>query len=95
MDKIIVYMLTTLDNPFNPFTEFDKWLEFDTEKGYNTLNYIARFAHISDELSEADEIEENNSAINKVLELNIYGNFVKITKETFKDLIKQKSLQMS
>ena len=30
------YMLTTIDNPFNPFTNFDDWYAFDTSKGYNT-----------------------------------------------------------
>jgi len=29
-------MLTTFDNPYDPFTQFDKWLLFDMEKGYNS-----------------------------------------------------------
>ena len=30
------YMLTTVDNPFDPFTQFDQWLSFDTAQGHNT-----------------------------------------------------------
>ena len=29
------YMLTTVDNPYNPFDQFNHWLLFDTENGYN------------------------------------------------------------
>ena len=26
--------ITTIDNPFNPFTEWDEWFNFDLQKGY-------------------------------------------------------------
>ena len=51
------YMLTTVDNPYDPFTEFDAWLGFDVSKGYNTCAYLARVAVSSDELSEEEESE--------------------------------------
>ena len=35
-------MVTTVDNPYNPFTEFYEWLSFDIEKGYNTCGLLAR-----------------------------------------------------
>ena len=35
-------MLTTIDNPYDPFTEYDRWLEFDEEKGYFTNSYLQR-----------------------------------------------------
>ena len=37
-------MLTTFDNPFNPFEQFVQWRLFDIEKGYYTCEYLARIA---------------------------------------------------
>jgi hypothetical protein len=36
------FILTTRDNPYNPFTHWDEWLAFDTEKRYATCELIAR-----------------------------------------------------
>ena len=38
-------MLTTIDNPYNPFTQFSKWFMFDTEKGYNSCGYLDRIVN--------------------------------------------------
>ena len=43
------YMLTTVDNPFNPFTEFDSWLAYDEQSGYNTNGLLARLTLDSNE----------------------------------------------
>ena len=40
----VEYMLTTVDNPFDPFTRFDEWLEYDTHMGYNTAAFLDRIA---------------------------------------------------
>ena len=29
-------LLTTVDNPFNPHTNFDEWYAFDLRMGYDT-----------------------------------------------------------
>ena len=52
-------MLTTIDNPYNPFTNFNEWYAFDVSHGYNTCAYLSRMidalsgnvASISDEKS--------------------------------------------
>lgn len=41
-DSATQFMLTTVDNPFNPFNEFESWFAFDTTNGYNTCGLIAR-----------------------------------------------------
>ena len=48
------FMLTTFDNPYDPFTQFDEWFHFDMEKGYNSCEYLARISRTSEELSEND-----------------------------------------
>lgn len=71
-------MLTTLDNPYNPFTEFDAWLSFDIAMGYNTCGYIARIAKSSHELSEVDEAKAIDDAMNEIISLNLSGNYIKV-----------------
>ena len=34
-------MLTTFDNPFNPFTEFDRWWKEDLLLGHNCCGLLA------------------------------------------------------
>lgn len=52
-------MLTTIDNPWNPFKNWDEWLAYDESHGYCCNEYLARKAIISDSLSE----DENNEII--------------------------------
>lgn len=73
-----VYMLTTLDNPFNPFTHYDEWFSFDVSKGYNTCAYLARVTKSSDELSLEDEALAIDNAMNEIVSLNLTGNYIKI-----------------
>lgn len=74
-------MLTTSDNPYNPFTNFDEWFAFDEQKGYHTCAYLARIAKTSSNLSDADYTQEVENAIDEILKLNLTGNYVKITKQ--------------
>ena len=68
-------MLTTFDNPYDPFEQFTSWRLFDIEKGYNSSERLARFVNLSDELSEVEENIEIERAIDEVIKydfLNIY-----------------------
>ena len=47
-------MITTFDNPYNPFTHFNEWFMFDVEKGYYTCNYLARIVNLSDDMTEKE-----------------------------------------
>lgn len=72
-------MLTTTDNPFDPFTEWDSWKRFDEEKGYNTCGYLARVAIVSNEISEADYEVAVRNAIDEICELNLLGIYKKVS----------------
>ena len=71
------YMLTTSDNPFNPYTQWDEWYAFDVSAGYHTSAYLARIVRSSDELSESDQSLAIKDAIDEILEFNVTGNYVK------------------
>jgi hypothetical protein len=71
-------MLSTSDNPYNPWTEFDQWNNWDVQSGYYTLAYLARITRTSHELSELDESQAIDIAIQEILDENITGMYVRI-----------------
>ncbi len=84
-------MLTTADNPYNPFTQFDEWMAFDHQKGYYTCEYLDRIAKTSDDLSDEQNDRLLEDAINEILDWNLLGIYQKVTPETF-DKMKQRDL---
>lgn len=77
-----VVMLTTTDNPFNPFDEYDKWYDFDVQMGYFTCQYLSRIVKTSDELSDAEEQQAIEDAIDEIVKLNILGIYKRVERET-------------
>ena len=76
-----VSMLTTEDNPFDPFTQFDEWFSFDETMGYNSCEYLGRIVKTSSELSEQDQELDTERAIDEIVEINPLGIYKKVTKE--------------
>ena len=74
-------MLTTIDNPFDPFTEFVSWFLFDVEKGYNSCSRLARIARTSDQLTEKENEEEIERAIDEIIKFDFMNIYKKIKKE--------------
>lgn len=73
-------MLTTIDNPFDPFNDYDNWLRFDTEKGHNTCGYLARIAKVTDDMSLKEEDMEIERACDEIIDLNPLGLYKKVKK---------------
>lgn len=73
------HMLTTIDNPFDPFTEFDSWYQFDEAAGYHTSAYLARVVRTSEELSEADQSLAIEQAIDEIVKENVLGIYRKVS----------------
>ncbi len=59
--------LTTTDNPYDPFTQYDAWYRFDEGKGYHSCAYLARIARTSDQLSDAENEQELERAIDDII----------------------------
>lgn len=82
MSEDCMFMLTTFDNPFDPFEQFTSWLLFDNEKGYNTSGKLMRIAQISDDMSQAEIDEEIERAIDVIIFNDFTNTYKKIKKQT-------------
>lgn len=75
-------MLTTIDNPFDPFEQFTSWRLFDLEKGYNSCERLARFVNITDDMSEEEVNQEIERAIEDIIKHDFLNIFKKAERNT-------------
>ena len=73
-------MLTTFDNPFNPFDDFNSWFLFDVEKGYYSCSKVARIAKLSDEMTQKEADEETERAIDEIIRYDFMNVYKKVKK---------------
>jgi hypothetical protein len=66
-------MLTTVDNPYDPNTDYDHWLEYDHDHGYYTQELLARVAPISESESEQAFDIILDEAMNQIIEADSLG----------------------
>lgn len=78
-------MITTIDNPFDPFKQFDSWFQFDIEKGYYSCSKLARIAKLSDDMSEKETDEEIERAIDEIIQYDFLNIYKKVKRENKKD----------
>ena len=78
-------MLTTFDNPFDPFDEFVPWFLFDIEKGYNTCSRLARIARHSDEFSTIEDKRETERAIDEIIDYDFLNIYKKVSRNIESD----------
>lgn len=73
--------LTTNDNPYDPLDQFDSWFLYDIEKGYNTCAYLDRIAHTSDALSDEENAQEVERAIDEIINYDFMHIYKKVKRE--------------
>lgn len=74
-------MITTNDNPYDPFTNFSNWFIYDSTKGYNTCSYLSRVAKMSDSLSEDLNDQILEEAIDEIIKYDFLNIYKKIYSE--------------
>ena len=74
--------ITTIDNPYDPFTEFDKWFRYDTTRGYNTCAYLGRIAMTSKSLSDEENAKAIEEAIDEIIKFDFLDIYKKVSRET-------------
>lgn len=70
--------ITTKDNPYSPFTQFEDWYNFDVQKGYNTCAYLGRVAFPSRQLSDEENLVEAERAIDQMIKYDVLGIYKKV-----------------
>lgn len=78
MDDRVQYALTTSDNPYDPFTQYEEWNAFDESRGYYTAALLARVAVTSEELSDVDQDQALDDAISEILWMNDNGLYIRV-----------------
>ena len=73
-------MLTTFDNPFDPFEQFTSWFMFDVEKGYNSCSYLARIARLTDDMTDQEVSDEIERAIDEIIQYDFANIYKKVKK---------------
>lgn len=72
------YLLTTIDNPYDPFDQFDDWFRFDMDMGYNTCAYVDKIARTSDQLSDEENRIEMSRALDEIIKYDFMNIYVKV-----------------
>ncbi len=80
MNDYRTFSITTFDNPFNPFIDFDNWFLFDIEKNYYTLSKLARISKVDDSMTAKEEAIEVERAIERLIEIDPLDIYMKIYK---------------
>lgn len=77
-----VCMLTTVDNPYDPFTHYDEWFLYDMQKGYNSCGMLARFANTSESFTDKENADEIERAIDEIIKLDFTNTYKKVVSNT-------------
>ena len=73
-------MLTTIDNPYDPFEDFKSWFKYDVEHGYNTCGYLSRISCTTDQFTDEENAIEIENAIDEIIEHDFMSIYVKLKK---------------
>lgn len=75
---MIVSTLTTLDNPYNPWTQFDEWYTYDISHGYHTCSLLDRFIPSLSGTSIVDDAAITEQAVDQIVDIMPYYKKVSI-----------------
>ena len=73
-------MLTTIDNPFDPFEDFASWFMFDIEKGYYSCSRLDRIANFSEDMTQHEIDIETERAIDEIIKYDFLNIYTKATR---------------
>ena len=78
MKKNELVAITTTDNPYDPFDQFNEWFVYDVTKGYNSCGLLARVSKTSDAFSDYENTKEIEAAIDEIIANDFLGIYKKV-----------------
>lgn len=73
--------LTTVDNPFDPFEQFNDWFMFDINNNHDCCGRLMRIANIKDDMIESEQDAEIERAIDEIIAYDVLGIYKKAVRE--------------
>lgn len=78
---IIKSMLTTFDNPWNPFENWNEWYQFDCDNHYDSCGMLARqIGNVLDDAMPSEEVKVIESAIDEIVKNDMLNRYTKVQK---------------
>ena len=78
MDEV---MITTIDNPYDPFEQFANWFLFDVEKGYNTCARLGRLVQFTDDMTQQEMDAEEERVIDEIIKYDFLDLYKKVKRK--------------
>ena len=72
------YALTTVDNPYDRNENFEMWFLWDVNHGYNTVDLEIQQANLTYDMTEDEENEAIDNAINKIMSNDLFSIYKRI-----------------
>lgn len=79
---MVEHMLTTVDNPWHPFTQYKEWSSFDRAMGHNTAEKLATYIFTTNDLGEKVTLQDIEDGMQALVDADILGIYIKVTKDT-------------
>lgn len=69
-------MLSTIDNPYNPHTDYYAWLAWDHDNAYFTNEYLARIANVSPDTEDVEIDKRIDAAMDEIIANDALGIYI-------------------
>lgn len=74
------FLITTTNNKYSPFTDWQKWYLEDLHLGYDTVGLLARMTASAEDFNDDEAVQQ---AMRDIVELNLSGKHILVVKEDY------------
>lgn len=78
-------MLSTKDNPFNPFEDFKNWFDYDSDYKYNSCGILDLITGDMSKLSPTEQALKTEMAIDSFINSDPLGIYIKVQRDEIED----------